>query len=94
MASSLEVERAKLSVVGGETEMAEPAVESTGGAEARVGFSEVRSRRKRRMRDVEMEEETETAVKRPSFPPVDASATAVSRLAVSVWTREQRIIPH
>ena len=59
--------------------------------EGSTEFSKVRRKRKRRARDMEvessatgddreMEEERGTAVKRPSFPPVDASTTLVSSI--------------
>ena len=44
-------------------------------------FSEVRRKRKRKLQSVEMEMEEEggagTTVKRPSFPPVEASSASV-----------------
>lgn len=56
------------------------------GEGASGGFSKVRRRRKRKVREMEVEspeaeggqEECVTAAKRPSFPPVDASTTLVS----------------
>lgn len=60
-----------------------------GGEGASGGFSKVKRKRKRRVREMEVEgpeaegdqEERATAAKRPSFPPVDASTTLVSRLS-------------
>ena len=60
---------------GEETEMAD---ESTGDGEERASFAEVRRKRKRKLKSLEMEVDGgETAAKRPSFPPVGAAATPV-----------------
>lgn len=48
--------------------------------DSKEAFSEVRRKRKRKLKSAEMEvegEELKTAAKRPSFPPVDASLARV-----------------
>ena len=46
-------------------------------------FSEVQRKRKRKLKSVDMDVGEDAAVKRPSFPPVDASATAVRHTTCS-----------
>ena len=46
--------------------------------QAAQGFEPVKHKRKRKINAVDMEEQTE--IKRPSFPPVDASVSSVGAL--------------
>jgi RNA-binding protein PNO1 len=72
MATSVEMEPGDAGPSGGETEM----VEETEDGEEHASFVKVQKKRKRKLKSLEMEVDSEgTAAKRPSFPPVGASVT-------------------
>lgn len=61
-------------------EMAAECEDSRDEGKEKESFSEVRRKRKRNLKSLEMEvegEELKTAAKRPSFPPVNASSALV-----------------
>ena len=65
-------------------------VEMSDKAETGSEFTQVKSRKRRKDKEMETEEDDvtlmETAAKRPTFPPVDATTTLVSLLAYTVCT--------
>ena len=74
-----------------ETEMAVEEGDAEKDDREKEDFTEVNNKRKRKQKSVEMEVENETAVKRPSFPPIDVSLTQV-RCIMKCCTRNVKFV--